>query len=286
MTRTPRTSGDGQVRTRLEACAEEWQVEIGQTLETESSLIAYGRRADRAVVLKVVRRPGDEWRSGEVVRAFDGRGMVRALEHRDGAVLLERLDPGAPLTEIVSGGRDEHATSVLADVMDAMHPAAPPAWCPTVHDWARGFSNYRASGDTQVPADLVTHAEVIYLDLCATQREPRLLHGDLQHYNVLYDRDRGWVTIDPKGVIGEREFELGAFIRNPAEQPAFFTDISVVRSRLERITGALGLDLHRATAWSYAQAVLSAVWGIEDGHRVEPSSPILVLARTIRRLVD
>jgi streptomycin 6-kinase len=43
----------------------------------------------------------------------------------------------------------------------------------------------------------------------------RLLHGDLQHYNVLLDRKRGWLAIDPKGVVAEGEFELGAALRNP-----------------------------------------------------------------------
>ena len=42
-----------------------------------------------------------------------------------------------------------------------------------------------------------------------------LLHGDLQHYNVLLDKDRGWVAIDPKGVVGELEYEVGALLRNP-----------------------------------------------------------------------
>ena len=29
-----------------------------------------------------------------------------------------------------------------------------------------------------------------------------LLHGDLHHWNILSDADRGWMAIDPKGVIG------------------------------------------------------------------------------------
>ena len=270
---------------RRDQCARRWRVAIERTVETESSSISYGRRGEQSVVLKVVTRPGDEWHSGEIVRAFDGRGFVRALEHTDGAILLERLDPGTSLAELAVGGRDEEATSILAEVIATMRPDTPPASCPSVEDWGRAFARYRECGDTQIPAELVDHAERVYLDLCATQRMPRLLHGDLQHYNVLYDRARGWLAIDPKGVIGEAEYELGASMRNPVELPVLFTDVRVARSRLDHLTTALGLDVHRATAWSYSQAVLSAIWGVEDGYRLDASPPVLVLARVLRPLV-
>jgi streptomycin 6-kinase len=270
---------------RRDALAQRWGVEIERTIETESSLIGYGLRHDHRVVLKVIKRRGDEWQSGEVVRAFAGRGMVRALEHEDGAVLLDRLEPASPLSALAVGGRDGEATSILARVIDAMRPDSPPPTCPTVQDWAAGFAKYRATGDVQIEPELVVHAEGVFLDLCATQRSPRLLHGDLQHYNVVHDAERGWIAIDPKGVIGELEYELGASIRNPAELPSLFTDTNVAVSRLRQLTSALGLDVQRAIAWSYAQAVLSAIWGVEDGYHVDASTPVLVLARGLRPLV-
>src|SRR5687767_7494374 len=252
-----RTVSASLVHRRAEECARGWSVLVDRTVETESSLINYGHRDGRPVVLKVVKRENDEWHSGAFVAAFGGRGFVRAIEHMAGAVLLERLDPGHPLVELATSGRDDEATGILAGVIAAMSPGPAPEGCPTVHDWALAFVRYRESGDTQIPRDLVVHAERVYLELCESQRAPRLLHGDLQHYNVLYDRERGWVAIDPKGVVGELEYELGAAMRNPAEQPALFTDAAVVRSRLRRLCGALGLDFDRALAWTYAQAVLS-----------------------------
>ena len=133
---------------------------------------------------------------------------------------------------------------------------------------------------------LVLHAEQVYLELCDSQRAPRLLHGDLHHYNVLRDRERGWLAIDPKGVIGELEYELGAILRNPGELPGLFTDELVIRSRLDRLCSTLGLDLERALRWGFAQAVLSAIWEIEDGHALDASRQVLGLATTIRGLVS
>ena len=282
---TDSAASPSQVGPRRDDCAKRWHVDVDESFETESSVISFGRCGDLPVVLKVVKRPGDEWKSGDIVRAFGGRGMVRALEHEDGAAWLERLRPGTALTGLVVQGKDDDATSILVDVIREMTPDTPPAWCPTVADWGRAFMQYRERGETQIASGLVDHAERIYLELAATQRTSRLLHGDLQHYNVLHDDDRGWVAIDPKGVVGELEYELGASIRNPAELPALFTNPAVVRRRLDQSCAALGLDADRALAWSYAQAVLSAVWGVEDGYRVDASTPVIVLANTLRPLL-
>lgn len=51
-------------------------------------------------------------------------------------------------------------------------------------------------------------------ELMSNQGEPVLLHGDLHHYNIL-QRQSEWLAIDPKGIIGEREFEIGTFLKNP-----------------------------------------------------------------------
>ena len=64
--------------------------------ETESSVIAFCTAENKPVVLKLVKQPGDEWRSGEILNAFDGNGVARVYEQAPGAVLLERLRPGHP----------------------------------------------------------------------------------------------------------------------------------------------------------------------------------------------
>ena len=100
-----------------------------------------------------------------------------------------------------------------------------------------------------------------------------LLHGDLHHYNVLFDNERGWVAIDPKGVVGELEYEIGAILRNPVELPELFADPAVVERRLKTLTGLLSLNYTRALIWSFAQAILSAIWGVEDGYPISPNDP-------------
>ena len=281
----PGTTPDRRLAERVEEHVRGWGVVVESTLETESSVVAFGTRGGEPVVLKVVRREGDEWRSGEVLEAFGGRGMVRVHEHVPGAMLLERLDPGTLLAPIALNGGDDEATEIISEViMRISNPHTDLYAFTSIEDWARGFDHYLVGGDRQLPRGLVEEARQVFVDLCASQRRPRLLHGDLQHYNVLLDDRRGWVAIDPKGVVGEAEYEIGAALRNP-DRPELYARRETVERRVRRYADALGLDAHRVLAWGFAQAVLSVVWGIEDGFTVDADAPPLRLARVIQPML-
>ena len=268
------------INDRVLACVRAWGIAIERTSATKTSLLVHGKRAGKPVVLKVVKEGGDEWRCGEIAARFGGRGVVQVYEHIPGAALFEKLEPGEPLAALTLAGRDDEATDVLATLLGRMVPGDPPQGCPTVEQWAGAFVRHAGSGDERVPASLVEPAQRIYSDLCATQRNPALLHGDLHHYNVLSDRARGWCAIDVKGVVGELEYELGAALRNPIDRPDLFAPIDVVERRLDHFGLALGLDVSRARGWCFAQAVLSAIWSTEDGQDDEREAA-LALARAL-----
>jgi len=280
----------GQLEKRVGERVRDWGVVVHDTLETQSSFIAFGKRGDQSVVLKVMRQPGDEWRCGAVMAEFGGRGMARVYERIEGAALIERLKPGTSLASLALNDRDEEATEILADVIDRMSRPCESPDEPTreplkafvrAQDWGKGFQRYLASGDRQIPTRHVEHAQQLYFDLCASQRGVRLLHGDLQHYNVLFDSDRGWLAIDPKGVVGEVEYEIGASLRNPYEKPELFASAETVERRLRCFESILKLDSDRMLAWGFAQAILSAIWSVEDGFAVDAGNPSLRLANAI-----
>src|SRR5690242_13582504 len=267
---------------QLRSKGAEWNVAIEEARETASSLLGFGVRDGRRVVLKISKGLNDEARSGEVLRAFGGDAAVRVYDYKPGAVLLERLDPGEELVSLVRRGDDDEATRILADVIVRLAGHNAPAGTVTVADWSRGFDWYVQSGDQQIPSELVQQTQNMYRDLSASQRTTMLLHGDLHHYNVLLDGARGWLAIDPKGVVGELEYEVGALLRNPVELPELFTQRATVERRLEILSSVLPLDRSRVLRWCFAQAVLSAIWGIEDGYKIERNHPALELARTVR----
>jgi streptomycin 6-kinase len=69
------------------------------------------------------------------------------------------------------------------------------------------------------------------------------------------------------------------------EQPCFFSRV-VLERRLQILSDALQLNYLRALQWSFAQAVLSAIWDVEDGKRVAANHPGLTLARTIDAMLS
>ena len=197
----------------LQAKAAEWNVTIHETRQTVTSLLGFGVRDQKRVVLKLT-NVSDEAHSGKVLRAFGGNGAVRVYEEETGAALLERLEPGEQLVSLVKGREDDAATRIFAAVIKKLAHHQAPDECPTVADWGRGFDGYIRSGDRQIPHELVREAKEVYERLASSQRTTMLLHGDLQHYNLLFDRERGWTAIDPKGVVGELEYEASAHLRN------------------------------------------------------------------------
>ena len=269
----------------LSSKAAAWNVTVEEIRETLTSLLAFGTRDGTRVVLKLTKHEGDESNSGEVLKAFGKDGAVRVFECETGAILLERLDPGIELVNLVNRGEDEEATKILAEVIRKLANHEPTARCPTVADWGRGFDRYLRSGDRQIPTDLVREAGGLHQELASSQRNPMLLHGDLQHYNVLFDNHRGWIAIDPKGVVGELEYEVGPILRNPVDQPDLFLQPEIINRRLEILTTTLNLNFSRVLKWSFAQALLSAIWTIEDGDVVSPTHPTLELAYTLKSML-
>lgn len=271
---------------RLQLKAREWNVEITRTLETQSSVLALGTRNGTPVLLKIVRENGDEWRSGAVLKAFGGDGAVRVFEESDGAMLIERAVPGTALIEMAMAGHDDVATEILCGVMGRLWDPQRTAPAVTIQDWGVAFDRYLGTSDDRLQHDLVSRAKSMFEDLARTQTAPILLHGDLHHYNVLLDEKRGWLVIDPKGVIGEREYEIGAVMRNPMEDFEEFAEPSVIERRVRTFETALGLNADRMLRWSFAQGILSAIWLLEDGFPIPPDHSGLLLANSIQRMLD
>src|SRR5438034_11458327 len=107
---------------RLHQHAHKWRLEIEESFETETSLISFVSRQGQSLVLKMVKQPGDEWNAGKVLSTFDGKGVVRVYEHTAGAMLLERLRPGTPLSSINEG---EAVAGTLARRRNEMYPSEP-----------------------------------------------------------------------------------------------------------------------------------------------------------------
>jgi streptomycin 6-kinase len=236
-------------------------------VQTQMAVIQFVRRGEERLVLKLITH-ADEADQRAVLAHFGGRGVVRLVDWDGPALLMERALPGEPLVRLVRAGRDEEATAIAGDVMARLHAraAAPPAGPRSVESLARGFARVGPEAiERGVEQALIDRAQAIFAELCASQGPSVLLHGDLQHYNILSDGRRGWLAIDPKGVIGEPAFETGALLRNPVGELGLYATPQIVARRTAMLSERLALDPRRVIGWAFSQAVLSALWSIEDG---------------------
>ncbi len=271
---------------RFASHAHEWGVTVQDVRTTETSQLGFGTQANRQVVLKVIRREhSEEWRCGDVLEAFGGAGMVLPIAHAPGAVLMPRLVPGHDLSTLCDAGHDDEASEIIASLLQRMsNQAASLEGLGSVERLLPDFERFRGQCDGFIPAAYVDRAETLFAELCATQREQRLLHGDLHHYNVLYDADAGWTVIDPWGAIGEIEFELGPSLRNPIV-PLVKSSREVER-RLRIYAGRLNFDAGRAVKWAFATTVLGIIWPFEPGVGLDLRAPFASAARAMCELID
>jgi streptomycin 6-kinase len=263
-------------------------VKVDEVRTTETSLLGLGTRGAREVVLKVIRQEnGEEWRCGQILEAFGGAGMIPPIVHEPGAVLMPRLVPGGDLVSLCVNGRDDEATEIIASLIQRM--AASPVHLDAARPVAQiqpEFAKFRDGRRGFIPTSYVDRAEELFSELCRTQRDARLLHGDLHHYNVLFDANAGWIAIDPWGVVGETEFELGASLRNPIDVPDLPADPRVIERRLRTFESGLNINSERALKWAFATTVLSILWPVDLECGLDLRRPFSRAAGSMLRLLE
>lgn len=255
----------------LAACEERWGLEIEAPFSNLSFhyVTQARRRHDHMPVVLKACSPTQEFaHESAAIAHFNGHGMVRLLDTfpEYEVMLLEYLTPGTLLSEL---GDDEQATRYAAGVMRRLWCPAPSEHnFPNVADWGRGFQRLRAhyeDGHGPFPPRLLDEAERLYADLTASMDTPVLLHGDLHHFNILQSEREQWLAIDPKGLIGEPAYEVGALLRNPLPALLQWPNPGRVQARrVDILSEELGLDRARVRGWGLSQAILSSWWGVED----------------------
>lgn len=255
----------------LEQIAATWKLRLGAPFENLAyNYVVRVERADGGAAVLKVGVPNPELLSEiAALRAFEGRGMVRLLnaDAELGALLLEALEPGTPLRELAN---DDEATRIACGAMRQLHvDELKTEGFPKVEDWGQGFARLRAhfeGGSGPFPQKLLERAEQLFSELSANTQEAVLLHGDLHHWNILSAQRGPWLAIDPKGLIGEPAYEAGAWLRNPFPELLLWPRLEeITLKRVRLICDELGFEEGRVLGWTFAQAVLAAWWGYEDG---------------------
>ncbi len=254
----------------LQECRERWSLELDLPFEDLSyHLVLPGRLMDgKQIVLKLGVPCPELTTEAAALDLFQGRGAVRLLDHESsrGILLMDRLTPGTPIYKM-QGERE--ATSTAARLMKRLW-RAPPAdhVFPSLAFWFQAFERLRkrfAGGSSPFPEELITRAERSFGELNESSDASVILHGDLHHANILLSAEGEWLAIDPKGILGDPGYEVGAFMLNRLPVGAANAElVEMFRERLSIFSNELGINRQRLTRWAFCHAVLSALWDLEE----------------------
>jgi len=220
-----------------------------------------GLQGNREVVLKASPDIQALNQEARALKAFAGFGVVEVLAQEGGVLLLERVMPGGSLKSYFPV-KDQEAVQIACEVIRKLHHAPLPARdeFPHIKNWLLLLDRV-----WNIPESYINKARALRDKLLATSAPEVLLHGDLHHENIL-SRGSDFAVIDPKGVIGERAYEVGAFIRNPIPQLLDDPDAdNIIKTRIRDFASNLDLDANRIADWCFVQAVLAWAWALEDG---------------------
>ena len=200
---------------------------------------------------------------------FNGTGAVKILrsDHNAGIMLLEKLTPGTFLEE---SSNEMQNTLISVELMNKLHKTIQEekiSLFPSLTNWFQGFDRlyqYFQGQTGPFPKKLIDRAQAISKELLASMGPLVLLHGDLHYTNILLSDRHGWLSIDPKGVIGEREYEI-PFPR--ISEAGNVNKISIKR-RLDQFIEVSGFDRQRILGWAFCKAALAAWWSFEDNGEV------------------
>ena len=270
----------------VSSALERWHLEAGE---------AY-RGGEAGSVLRVTTADGDPAVLKVGFPHVEAVGEALALEawgpefsprvlRQDGWVwwlLLERVDPGTPLSQ--AGLAPDDAVRIGAGMLSRLSSMTVPDGIPTVTDIVTDYLATAADGaaarsaflGTSADMEVVQHGLAIATQLAAADTGSRLVHGDLNPGNLLRAADRaaGWVAIDPKPMRGDPEFDLEPLVSQlgaPLDHPHPET---VLAHQLALACHEAALDEPLAARWAIARAALDVTWHAADLDRADMRSAL------------
>lgn len=190
-----------------------------------------------------------------------------------GAILLER-DGRSVRQQLL---QDAASTAILCAAIARLHQHSP--------DDLHGFVTLRR-WFASLFADTMPRFEPLRTmadELLDRSDAAVLLHGDVHRENVLEIRRIGttqWLSIDPKGIVGAREFDYCNIFTNwtPAEAIRHFD------ARLAYVSETADIDRSHLLRWIAVWSALSGIWHLEDGDTEPAEFPHAIMEAALDRL--
>jgi streptomycin 6-kinase len=248
----------------IDEAARRWNLIVGEPFLLSYNYVCAVTRGDGSPAVLKIGVPNPELTSEiSALRLYTGIGACQLIEFDSdkGMLLLERLLPGIMLSTLAN---DDEATKIAAQVMQDIHRPTPEdsnfiklrTWFDELKKIRRSFGG----GTGPFPEKTVIIVEEMIDDLFVENHSHVLLHVDFHHFNILLS-DRGWLVIDPKGVDGPAEYEVGPFLLNPwGKMPQEREAVRRTKRRIAILSESLGFDRETLLRWAICHSFLSAWW--------------------------
>jgi streptomycin 6-kinase len=256
----------------IEELCKKWHLTDLSALAKRSFSTVYQatRTTDQiAVILKIGADIKSVEKEALTLRSYNGNSaaILYEVNETNGAMLLELISPGTDLKALFPD-QDDQAIHITSQVIRELHTAPIPdvSSLPTLKDWWGDFSC-----SSHIPASMLEKAKKLSTMLIVSTNNAVLLHGDLHHENILKSDSRGYLAIDPKGIIGDAAYEVVPFLCNPLPEILHHPALSSLwKHRTQLFSLLLGIDENRLRLFCFVHAVASAGWAIEDKQDPKP----------------
>lgn len=256
----------------IEECEKQWKLKIGKHYKLSYNFAAPVLMADGTEAVLKLSVPGEEIKNeAYALEQLRGPGVVKVFEAdvEKGILLLEKVAPGSTLAGVED---DDEAAGIAANLMKNLWVPAPESTdLPGMkerHQSLQRILRENPEGLGPITASMLNEADAIFAENRRNTTAYFLLHGDLHHFNILDGGKNGWVIIDPKGLIGEREYDVIQYLLNRLPETG---EESVISRRIDLFAEKVGLKRDKLISWGYAHSILSNAWNWEENGSCEPS---------------
>lgn len=257
----------------IEQVRDEFGLRLSPPLHGGScSWVAPAELPDGTRVIVKIGWPHREMR-GEpaALRQWAGHGAVRLLaeDPTRHALILERCEPGEPLSSASAGAEDRlrAGCGVLRRLWEAPVPPEDEieSLGTVTAEWADLVAERMARIRPGYDPGLVAEGTRLLRELPASADRRVLLHGDFNPGNVLTAGAGTWIAIDPKPMIGDPAYDPWPLLEQIDDPFATANPAITLRTRCALLAAELDVAEDRILWWSVARRVETALWAAHHG---------------------
>ncbi|MYL63243.1 hydrogenase expression protein HypB [Bacillus hwajinpoensis] len=245
-------------------CEQKWSLKMEDPYHLSINYVAPAKlESGKEVVVKLSIPGADFLDELESLRLFNHQGMVKvnAFDKEKGIIILEKLSPGHTLATVENDELACHEAGLVMKKLSISAPSHTRLQTTAVREkLLRDTVMQNVDGYGPLSSHVLRTSLSLITKLNQSIAQYKLLHGDFHHYNVLASEDTDWVAIDPKGLLGETEYDLIQFLLNKLPEKDVY---EVTQKRVDIFTKDLNLDKERLLLWGYCHTVLATSWTVE-----------------------